>query len=302
MPKLQIIPIALATVVVGGCTQHHAQVGPLPIPMSQTASADWSIPIDPADRYAQVDEDADPTTLEERARAIFGTTPLRGNLPDNSLSQELLFKFLVSEIAAQRGNLQLAAQGYLEMAKATRDPRLAKRATEMAAYGRLQNLALDAARLWAELDKDNVQARQAVASLLVSSDKLSEAKPYLQALLTADGNVANGFMQLHQLLSKHPDHNAVLERHQRIGEGLSAVARSAFRGCARRRSRPTSRIWPARRSKKRSSSNPIGSSARCSTRNCCSSANRRPRRWNICRDSCKPIRSRRKCAATTPAC
>ena len=82
------------------------------------------------------------------------------------------------------------------MAKATRDPRLAKRATEMAAFGRLQNLALESARLWAELDKDNTQARQAVAALLVSSDKLTEAKPYLQSLITADGNVASGFMQL----------------------------------------------------------------------------------------------------------
>ena len=228
MPKLQVIPIALATVVAGGCTQHHAQLGPLSIPTSQTASADWSIPIDPEDRFAQVDEDADPTTLEERARAIFGNTPLRGNLPDNSLSQELLFKFLVSEIAAQRGNLQLAAQGYLEMAKATRDPRLAKRATEMAAYGRLQKLALDAARLWAELDKDNVQARQAVASLLVSSDKLSEAKPYLQALLTADGNVANGFMQLHQLLSKHPDHNAVFNVTKELAKGYQQLPEAHF--------------------------------------------------------------------------
>ena len=96
------------------------------------------------------------------------------------------------------------------MAKSSRDPRLAKRATEIAAYGRLQNQALEGARLWVELDKDNPQARQTLAALLVSSNKLSEAKPLLETLISADGNVAAGFMQLHQMLAKHPDRNAVL--------------------------------------------------------------------------------------------
>ena len=115
--------------------------------------------------------------LQPTARAVLGNKPLRGTLPDAELNQELLFKFLMSEIAAQRGDTRLAAQGYLDMAKSTRDPRLAKRATELAAYGRLQSQALEAARLWLELDKNNPQARQYLAALLVSSNKLSEAKP-----------------------------------------------------------------------------------------------------------------------------
>jgi tetratricopeptide (TPR) repeat protein len=147
----------------------------------------------------------------------------------------VLFKFLLSEIAAQRGNLQLAAQGYLEMAKTTRDPRLAKRATEIAAYGRLQNLALESARLWLELDKTNAQARQTVAALLVSGNKLSEAKPLLEAMINADGNVAAGFLQLNSMLAKHPDHNAVLtitkglaKGYPQLAEAHLAVAQAAF--------------------------------------------------------------------------
>jgi hypothetical protein len=141
--------------------------------MTHTASADWSGPLHPDGTLAQADDESDPGSLEERARAIFGNEPMHGTLPDNQLNQELLFKFLLSEIAAQRGNLPLAAQGYMEMAKSSRDPRLAKRATEIAAYGRLQSQALEAARLWLELDKNNPQARQTLAALLVSSNKLS---------------------------------------------------------------------------------------------------------------------------------
>ena len=189
----------------------------------------------PDGTLAQADDDEDGASLEERARACFGNKPMRGTLPDNELNQELLFKFLLSEIAAQRGNLQFAAQGYLEMAKNTRDPRLAKRATEIAAYGRLQTQALEAARLWLELDKNNPQARQTLAALLVSSNKLSEAKPLLEALITADGNVAAGFMQLNSMLAKHPDRNAVLTITKELAKGYPqlpeahfAVAQAAF--------------------------------------------------------------------------
>jgi tetratricopeptide (TPR) repeat protein len=203
--------------------------------MTQTASTDWSVAVQPDGSGGQADDDGDDAGFEDRARAVLGNKPLRGTLPDTELNQELLFKFLMSEIAAQRGDVQLAAQGYLDMAKSTRDPRLAKRATEIAAYGRLQSQALEAARLWLDLDKNNPQARQTLAALLVSSNKLSEAKPLLEALITADGNAAAGFMQLNSMLAKHPDRNAVLAITKELAKGYPqlpeahfAVAQAAF--------------------------------------------------------------------------
>ena len=202
--------------------------------MTQTASTDWAVAVQPDGTLAP-DDDGDGATMEDRARAVLGNKPLRGTLPDNELNQDLLFKFLLSEIAAQRGDLQFAVQGYLDMARKTRDPRLAKRATEIAAYGRLQTQALEAARLWLELDKNNPQARQTLAALLVSSNKLSEAKPLLEALISADGNVASGFMQLNSMLAKHPDRNAVLSITKELAKGYPqlpeahfAIAQAAF--------------------------------------------------------------------------
>lgn len=235
MSKAYAVPAAVALLALSGCASHSTPSGPLPLSLMQTASADWTGPLRPDGMLAEADDEAGPESLEERARAIFGNAPMLGNLPDNPLNQELLFKFLLSEIAAQRGNLPLAAQGYLEMAKSSRDPRLAKRATELAAYGRLQNVALESARLWLELDKTNPQARQTLAALLVSSNKLSEAKPHLEALINADGNVANGFLQLHSMLAKHPDQNAVLaitkdlaKGYPQLPEAHFAVAKAAF--------------------------------------------------------------------------
>jgi len=235
MSKLPIL-LSAAALALCGCAQQPSASGPLPLPMTHTASTDWTIAAQPDADDLQTDDDSDGgATLEERARAVLGNKTLRGSLPDAELNQELLFKFLMSEIAAQRGDSRLAAQGYLDMAKSTRDPRLAKRATEIAAYGRLQGQALEAARLWLELDKNNPQARQTLAALLVSSNKLTEAKPLLEALVTADGNPAAGFMQLNSLLAKHPDRNAVLAITKELAKGYPqlpeahfAVAQAAF--------------------------------------------------------------------------
>ncbi|HTS54248.1 MAG TPA: tetratricopeptide repeat protein [Burkholderiales bacterium] len=234
MSKLHILSAA-AVFALYGCAQQPSANGPLPLPTTQTASTDWTVAVQPDGTGAQSDDDGDSAGYEDRARAVLGNKPPRGTLPDTQLSQELLYKFLLSEIAAQRGDLQLAAQGYLDMAKSTRDPRLAKRATEIAAYGRLQNQALEAARLWLDLDKNNPQARQTLAALLVSSNRLSEAKPLLEALITADGNPAAGFMQLNSMLAKHPDRNAVLTVTRELAKGYPqlpeahfAVAQAAF--------------------------------------------------------------------------
>jgi tetratricopeptide (TPR) repeat protein len=236
--------------------------------MTHTASADWSGPLHPDGTLAQADDESDPSSLEERARAIFGNAPMH-DTPPYQLNQEPLFGSPVGSPPARE--LPLAAQGYMEMAKSSRDPRLAKRATEIAAYGRLQSQSLEAARLWLELDKNNPQARQTLAALLVSSNKLSEAKPLLEAMITADGNVAAGFMQLHSMLSKHPDRNAVLsitkelaKCYPQLPEAHFAVAQAAF--SAGKYDVATTEIKEALKLSR------LGRSGRCSTPSCCSNA------------------------------
>jgi tetratricopeptide (TPR) repeat protein len=205
MPKFRLFIALTAACACAACAQHPTQVRSGAA--SGSLSAGPTVSADLALQLAQASEDED--SLEERARRILRNSPPPSTLPDRSLDQELLFKFLLSEIAGQRGNAQLAAQGYLDMAKSTRDPRIARRAVEVATYSRQIGPALEAARIWYEVDKDNPQARQALVSLLISSNKLSEAKPLLTALLQAEGDVGQGFLQLQAMLSRHQDKNAV---------------------------------------------------------------------------------------------
>jgi tetratricopeptide (TPR) repeat protein len=132
-------------------------------------------------------------------------------LPKQALTNQILYQFLVAEIAAQRGDFPLASEAYLDLAKITRDPRIAKRATEVALYARQAGAAESAAKLWLELEPQSSRARQAAASILLGGGKLADAKPYLQQLLTANpANAGAEFLHLGEMLGHQPDKAAGL--------------------------------------------------------------------------------------------
>ncbi len=158
---------------------------------------------------AQTTEDDD----EEEAppHAASGPPPPPPNLPALDLTVPLLYDMLLGEIALQRGSAGLAAQTYAELAKRTKDPRIARRAVEIANFARTPQYALEAARAWHEADPASPQALQMLAGLLVGARKVDEAEPYLARLLASDGTAAaNGFLQLGRLLAGNPDKQANL--------------------------------------------------------------------------------------------
>src|SRR5512132_2238694 len=61
--------------------------------------------------------------------------PSRVTAPDG-LTAELMYRLLVGDIALQRGEPALAARAYFEAARETRDPTLARRATEVGVSAR----------------------------------------------------------------------------------------------------------------------------------------------------------------------
>ena len=155
---------------------------------------------------AQAQQQADQADDEAAPHAAPRAPEAPANLPLQDLTGQTLYDFLLGEIAAQRGSPTLAAQTYLDLARRTRDPRVARRAVEVANFARMPELALQAARLWHDTDPASAQALQAVTVLLVGAKRVEEAEPYLAKLLASGGNAAaNGFMQLARLLAGNPD-------------------------------------------------------------------------------------------------
>ncbi|HNP25896.1 MAG TPA: tetratricopeptide repeat protein [Nitrosomonas sp.] len=138
-------------------------------------------------------------------------------LPKQALTAPILFDFLLGETALQRGNLDVAVSRYLKLAQTTRDPRIARRASEVALHARHPFAAERAASLWVELDPDSLDARQTLAAMLVNLGKLDAAFPHLEKLLASDKeNVGNAFMQLNQLLSRNSSKAETLRLIQKL--------------------------------------------------------------------------------------
>ena len=146
-----------------------------------------------------------------------------------------LYDMLLGEIAQQRGDYALAAKTYLELAKRTRDPRVARRAVEVANEGRLTDLALEAAKTWYDMEPQSTAALSVVASLLVSAKKVDEAEPYLAKLLNTEGvDQERGYLQINRLLAGNPDKKSNLRvvqklasRHPELAPAHFAIAQAA---------------------------------------------------------------------------
>jgi Flp pilus assembly protein TadD len=155
--------------------------------------------------------DDDEEEEEEATQAAPAAPGPRANLPEQELTEPILYELLLAEIALKRGSEGLAAQIYAELARKTKDPRIARRAVEVAGAARMPQYALEAARAWHEADPQSLQALQTLAGLLVSARKVDEAEPYLAKLLSSEGvAAANGFMQMGRLLAGNPDKAANL--------------------------------------------------------------------------------------------
>jgi Flp pilus assembly protein TadD len=141
------------------------------------------------------------------------------NLPKQELTAPILFDFLVGETALQRGDVEIAVNRYLKLAKTTRDPRIAKRASEITLHAGNPYAAEQAASLWVELEPNSMDARQTIAAILVNLGKLDAARPHLEKLLASEKEDIGGtFMQLNQLLSRNPNKVATLQLMQQLSK------------------------------------------------------------------------------------
>lgn len=189
------------------------------------------------------------TRAEQPAPAPAPAPP--GTIPDVELTRELLFQILASEIAAQRGEYGRATATYLNIARETRDPRVARRATELALAGRSLEAALPAAELWHELEPDSEMATQTLETLLLSTGRFIPAEPLLAKRLAAartDGSLPAVYRKLQGLLSRVADRSAALDMLGRLAEPDAGVpeARLAVGAIAMAADRPQRALAEAR--------------------------------------------------------
>ncbi|MEI7841596.1 MAG: tetratricopeptide repeat protein [Gallionellaceae bacterium] len=146
-------------------------------------------------------------------------------LPNVALDERMLYEFLLGDIALQRGRPELAIQAYADLAKTTRDPRVARRAAQLAFESRQMDKAIDAFALWQELEPTATLPNQMLVSLLLSGGKISDATPYVHRWLAKESkNVGPVFVQIHALLARAPSKAAAFDWLSKLAEPYPSVA------------------------------------------------------------------------------
>jgi len=143
-------------------------------------------------------------------------------LPDIDLTGSLLYQLVAAELALQRGEAGAAFATFMSVARQTRDPRIARRAAEIAVAGRAGTQALEATALWRELAPDSREARHAHALLLAGSGQLAEAEPLFAADLRESQQPAVELAQVQRALARVEDRAAAFAALERLAAPLLA--------------------------------------------------------------------------------
>lgn len=156
-------------------------------------------------------------------------------LPNVTLTSEIVFEVMAAELSLQQGNLAPAFNTYIALANRTKDPRMARRAVEIALGARQLGDALVAARLWHQLDPTWRPGTQLLASLEVGTGHLAEAEPLLVDELNKVPEARRGqaILELQQMIARSPERATGIESLKRMlandmqrPEAQLAIARS----------------------------------------------------------------------------
>ncbi len=134
-----------------------------------------------------------------------------GELPAVKLTADMLYRILASEIAAQRGRFDMASQSFLDLARETSDPRLAKRAFQFSMADRDMARSLRAAREWALLAPGDPEAVASSLALAASNGQTAGLASALWTRIEKAENKEQAVIQASAIVSKMADKRVALE-------------------------------------------------------------------------------------------
>ncbi|GAA5232678.1 tetratricopeptide repeat protein [Verticiella sediminum] len=183
-----------------------------------------------------VAQPAQPGEYMDAVPIVGEEAPMVAQLPDVALSGEILYQILVADWAAQNGAWATATSTALELARNTRDPRLARRALEFALAGDNLPRAWDAARLWLELAPQDPQAYHTELMLAAANGNTEHLVETLRAQIAAANDKGEAIVQAQQVLSRLADKPRAFElldqmvtgELRNLPEAHAALAQSAF--------------------------------------------------------------------------
>jgi tetratricopeptide (TPR) repeat protein len=160
------------------------------------------------------------TPFDESSSGGMASAKLKPLKTPTDIPPGMLYQLMVAEIAYQRGQLDVALANYLDVAKESKDPEVAERATQLAVYAQDMGAALTASALWVELDDANPDAHRTYAAVLLRIGRAADAVEEYEkmiALLPA-GKIARAYNSIVSQLSREPNHALALSVMEKLME------------------------------------------------------------------------------------
>jgi tetratricopeptide (TPR) repeat protein len=164
----------------------------------------------------------------EPARADDAPAPAA---PETSLDPDTLFDVLLGELAAQRGQVDVAADALGRAAVRTRDPRLAERAALVALYARKYEQAREAAQLWAREQPESAEARETLAAALLELGRMDDAQAQFVRLLDeehARNNLDQAYLRIAAVLGRAGNRDAAIALMRKLVDRYPDVAAGQY--------------------------------------------------------------------------
>ena len=141
------------------------------------------------------------------------------NLPAIPLTSDLMYQILHAELAGYYGDKEASYKEMMRVARDTRDPRLAKRAVQMAVKEKDAEKSLEAVRLWAKTSPGSEEVEQYLINFLVLNDRLDEIKTlFSDKLASAKSDEARAalFLRLQNTLTNFADKDKAFRAQEEV--------------------------------------------------------------------------------------
>jgi tetratricopeptide (TPR) repeat protein len=173
----------------------------------------------------QTSENADrPLAAAEAQRAAAAGEPAHDGKqgeeqpPNVNMTPAMMVQLMNAEMAFKKGDWQGPYLTLMSLAQQTKDPRLAKRAAEMALAAKQSDDALAAVKLWRQYAPNSDEANQYYLGLVILSDNLLEAETALKQRLAEATPGTRGLVmfQMQQLALRAKDKDAAAAMLERL--------------------------------------------------------------------------------------
>ena len=129
---------------------------------------------------------------------------------------DTLYSLMAAELAGKRQQYTLALRNYLHQAKKTKDPKVIKRAMQIARYLKSNQGMLEAALLYHEIEPENIKVTQLAALQLAKANQFQRSFELSQQLITKGAATQLDFLAAQIISHKEPPTDQYLEQYKEL--------------------------------------------------------------------------------------